>query len=226
MILSFSDRAVIRLPVVMMNGQGEFISGEARSKDPHPKGKTACGHHLRQGGQGARGTHGQRGSPRAAGGYHKQPLVQKSHGCSLPLLSLTSLSADGAWCNPAGQPPPGAWNKARSRVRDWLPGSPDRTTRHLPLWLGPPLPNWPTGAALASSHQAAPRPSQAPEVFQCRRATSCWEKRARSRGPQRRRHATLLAFIMSCSLERLWAALLLWLMLVWWIPSLPLPATQ
>lgn len=39
MSLSSSDRPVIRLPVVMMNGQGEFISGEALGSNPHPKGR-------------------------------------------------------------------------------------------------------------------------------------------------------------------------------------------
>lgn len=48
MSLSFSDRAVIRLPVVMMNGQGEFISGEARSDNPCPEGTATCGRPLSQ----------------------------------------------------------------------------------------------------------------------------------------------------------------------------------
>lgn len=39
MSLSFSDRPVIRLPVVMMNGQGGFISGEVLGSNPHPKGR-------------------------------------------------------------------------------------------------------------------------------------------------------------------------------------------
>jgi len=47
MSLSTPDRAVIRLPVVMMNGQGEFISGEMCNSSPCAKRRATCGRHLR-----------------------------------------------------------------------------------------------------------------------------------------------------------------------------------
>lgn len=94
MSLSFSDRPVIRLPVVMMNGQGEFISGEALGSNPHPKGREGLPAATPQVPQ---------LSPLAQG--VTQPPLWKSYGHSLPLLTLSSFPAAWGWMWPLGQPP-------------------------------------------------------------------------------------------------------------------------
>lgn len=107
MSLSFSDRPVIRLPVVMMNSQGEFISGEAHGSNPHPKG-----------GEGLPAATPQAPTAVSLARGVTQPPVWKSHGHPLPLLTLTSLAAAWGWMWPLGHHPSPAGHGTRIGTGD------------------------------------------------------------------------------------------------------------
>lgn len=172
MSLSFSDRAVIRLPVVMMNGprwihfwgSSQQQPMSERPGDPRLPPQTPCCR--------GRASHGlARGNraPVARGVHHRQvsktaPSTDKPRPCSSPPHSHQPCSSLG------------------------LP----------PLW----------------QHGGSAEPES---PFLCCGARSCPSVPARGRGLQCGGHAALFAFVTSSRLERLWAALLLWLMLVWLI---------
>lgn len=122
MRLSFSDRAVIRLPVVMMNGHGEFISGEARSNNPCPQGRATAsgrspppqtGRHLRHptatAVPAAAALRGRR-APAGRGARHSQPAgptetrhYGKAMAAPIPSSLAPALQHRGL---PPGRPPP------------------------------------------------------------------------------------------------------------------------
>lgn len=117
MSLSFPDRAVIRLPVVMMNGRGEFISGEARSNNPRPKGRgylrapPQTPH--RHGGDSGRLPRGQQGHSQPAGLTNSTPSTAKPWPPPSPPRSHQPFQQRGPPGRPAGRSC-GARDKARS----------------------------------------------------------------------------------------------------------------
>lgn len=108
MSLSFPDRAVIRLPAVMMNGQGEFISGEMCNNNPCAKHRATCGRHLRnfpattphcwhRGDRGCPGRGSNETMGRGSGAASKMAPAWKRRLTHTTLCPLWPLQPRGAW---------------------------------------------------------------------------------------------------------------------------------
>lgn len=141
MSLSFSDRAVIRLPAVMMNGRGEVAPGEARCQSPCPSGRATGGRdlgHRQRGRRAPAGRGARRGLPAVSPHSLPHGRAAAARPRSAPAPAAEQREAHrgaAARALPAGKSRGGARSKSRSHGAELQIPSLPRKVR-----LGPPAP--------------------------------------------------------------------------------------